>query len=66
MIQHDNNYLTIYKHCSSLIKKIRERVTQGELIALSGNTGKNTTGPHLNFEIWQNGKPIDPQKILSN
>ncbi|MFA5803378.1 MAG: M23 family metallopeptidase [Melioribacteraceae bacterium] len=64
MIQHDNNYLTIYKHCSSLIKKIRERVTQGELIALSGNTGKNTTGQHLHFEIWQNGKPIDPQKIL--
>lgn len=65
MIQHDDNYLTIYKHCSLLIKKIRERVTQGELIALSGNTGKNTTGPHLHFEIWQNGKPIDPQKILS-
>ncbi len=66
MIQHDNNYLTIYKHCSSLIKKIRERITQGELIALSGNTGRNTTGPHLHFEIWQNGKPIDPQKFLSN
>jgi len=65
MIQHDNNYLTIYKHCSLLIKKIRERVTQGELIALSGNSGKNTTGPHLHFEIWQNGKPVDPQKILS-
>lgn len=65
MIQHDENYLTIYKHCSSLLKKIRERVTQGELIALSGNTGKNTTGPHLHFEIWQNGKPIDPQNILS-
>ena len=65
MIQHDDNYLTIYKHCSSLIKKIRERVTQGELIALSGNSGKNTTGPHLHFEIWQNGKPIDPQKFLS-
>ena len=65
MIQHDDNYLTIYKHCSSLIKKIRERITQGELIALSGNSGKNTTGPHLHFEIWQNGKPIDPQKILS-
>lgn len=65
MIQHDNNYLTIYKHCSSLIKKTRERIIQGELIALSGNTGKNTTGPHLHFEIWQNGKPIDPQELLS-
>ena len=66
MIQHDNNYLTIYKHCSSLIKKIRERITQGELIALSGNTGKNTTGPHLHFEIWLNGKPIDPQKFYQS
>ena len=65
IIQHDDNYLTIYKHCSSLVKKIRERVNQGELIALSGNTGINTTGPHLHFEIWQNGKPLDPQKILS-
>ena len=65
ILQHDDNYLTIYKHCSSLIKRIRERVTQGELIALSGNSGKNTTGPHLHFEIWQNGKPIDPQKFLS-
>jgi len=64
MIQHDDDYLTIYKHCSSLIKKIREHVTQGELIALSGNSGKNTTGQHLHFEIWKDGKPIDPQKIL--
>jgi len=64
IIQHDNNFITIYKHCSSLIAKNREIVNQGELIALSGNSGKNSTGPHLHFEIWQNGKPIDPQKIL--
>jgi len=64
IIQHDNNYISIYKHCSLLIKNMRERVTQGELIALSGNSGQKTTGPHLHFEIWQNGKPIDPQKIL--
>lgn len=64
MIQHDKNFITIYKHCSSLLKKARDVVSQGELIALSGNTGKNTTGPHLHFEIWQNGKPVDPGKIL--
>ena len=64
IIQHDQGYTTIYKHCSSLIKKESDVVSQGELIALSGNSGKNTTGPHLHFEIWQNGKPIDPQKIL--
>ena len=64
MIQHDKNYISIYKHCSTLLKKVRDMVSQGELIALSGNSGKNTTGPHLHFEVWQNGKPFDPQKIL--
>ena len=64
IIQHDQNYITVYQHCSSLLKKARDVVSQGELIALSGDSGKNTTGPHLHFEIWQNGKPVDPQKIL--
>ncbi len=64
MIQHDKNFITIYKHCSSILKKIRDVVSQGELIALSGNSGKDTTGPHLHFEVWQNGKPVDPQKFL--
>jgi len=64
IIQHDQGFTTVYKHCSSLLKKERDVVCQGDLIALSGNSGKNTTGPHLHFEIWQNGKPLDPQKIL--
>jgi lipoprotein NlpD len=64
IIQHDQGFTTVYKHCSSLLKKERDIVSQGDLIALSGNTGKNTSGPHLHFEIWQDGKPIDPQKIL--
>ncbi len=64
MIQHDLNYISVYKHCSSLLKKERDIVTQGELIALSGNSGRNTTGSHLHFEIWHNGKPIDPEKFI--
>jgi len=64
IIQHDQEFTTVYKHCSSLLKKERDVVSQGDMIALSGNSGKNTTGPHLHFEIWQNGKPVDPQKIL--
>ncbi len=63
---HIDGYITVYKHCSSLIKHQRERVKQGELIALSGNTGKHTTGPHLHFEIWKDGKPIDPEKLIIN
>lgn len=64
IVNHDNDYITIYKHCSSLLKKQRDFVRQGELIALSGNSGKNTTGPHLHFEIWHKGKPINPEEIL--
>jgi murein DD-endopeptidase MepM/ murein hydrolase activator NlpD len=66
MIQHGNDYITIYKHCSSLLKKTRDIVNQGELIALSGNSGYNTTGPHLHFEVWHKGKPIDPKTIFLN
>lgn len=66
IISHSENYISVYKHCSSLIKKEREKILQGELIALSGNSGEITTGPHLHFEIWQNGKPVDPEKFLIN
>jgi len=64
IIQHDNGFITIYKHCSTLIKKEREFVVQGELIGLSGNSGKNTTGPHLHFEIWKDGKPMNPKEFF--
>ncbi|MCL6099016.1 MAG: M23 family metallopeptidase, partial [Bacteroidetes bacterium] len=66
IMQHDDGFITIYQHCSALLKKVRDYVSQGELIALSGNTGTNSTGPHLHFEIWQNGKPIDPKTVLIN
>jgi len=64
ILNHSDGYLSVYKHCSLVIKKEREFVRQGELIALSGNSGLATTGPHLHFEIWLNGKPIDPESIL--
>ena len=64
IVAHPGNYISVYKHCSSLLKKERDTVVQGELIALSGNTGEITTGPHLHFEIWKEGKPINPITIL--
>jgi murein DD-endopeptidase MepM/ murein hydrolase activator NlpD len=64
IINHQENYVTKYLHCSSLLKKNGDIVRQGELIALSGNSGSESTGPHLHFEIWKDGKPINPSEVL--
>lgn len=64
IISHSRGYFTVYKHLSQILKKERDYVRQGDVIALSGNTGKLTTGPHLHFEIWKYQTPIDPQKVL--
>jgi len=66
IIQHKDNYLSIYLHCSAILKTVRQVVVQGEIIALSGNTGTNTSGAHLHFEIWQNSKPINPKGLFIN
>jgi len=64
ILSHSKGYITIYKHLSQVLKKERDFVKQGDIIGLSGNTGRLTTGPHLHFEIWKYQTPIDPQKIL--
>lgn len=64
-IQHSNNLLTMYKHNSSLLKKTGDTVKAGDVIAIIGNTGEHTTGPHLHFELWYNGTPVDPQKYVT-
>ncbi len=66
IINHKENYVTKYMHCSSLLKKEGDFVYQGELIALSGNSGTESTGPHLHFEIWKDGKPVNPLEFLTN
>ncbi len=66
IILHSYNYITFYKHCSSVLKRERDIVEQGELIALSGNSGTQSTGPHLHFEIWRDGHAIDPETVLLN
>jgi murein DD-endopeptidase MepM/ murein hydrolase activator NlpD len=65
MIQHDQNIVTVYKHNSELLKRQGEKVKAGEVIAIMGNTGKETTGPHLHFELWVNGNPINPEDYIS-
>ncbi|OAV43994.1 M23 family metallopeptidase [Lewinella sp. 4G2] len=63
-IQHDNNLISFYKHNSQLLKKVGERVKVGEAVAIIGNTGELTSGPHLHFEIWHRGEPVDPVAAL--
>ncbi|MGI8892812.1 MAG: M23 family metallopeptidase [Bacteroidia bacterium] len=59
-IQHSNNLFSLYKHNSALLKKEGNYVKAGEVIAIIGNSGENSSGPHLHFELWHNGKAINP------
>lgn len=63
-IQHGQDFISVYKHCGSLLKEEGDMVKGGEAIALVGNTGENTTGPHLHFELWHKGRAIDPSKYI--
>ena len=63
-VQHSQNLVSVYKHCGSLLKKVGDSVKAGEAIALVGNTGEKTTGPHLHFEIWNKGRALDPSKYI--
>lgn len=64
-VQHDHDLISIYKHNSSLLKKTGKRVEAGEVIAIIGNTGKRTNGPHLHFEMWYRGSPKNPEDYIS-
>jgi murein DD-endopeptidase MepM/ murein hydrolase activator NlpD len=64
-IQHSNNLLSVYRHNSALLKKQGDYVKAGEVIAIIGNSGELSEGPHLHFELWFNGSPMDPQKYIS-
>ena len=63
-VQHGQNLVSVYKHCGSLLKKVGDSVKAGEAIALVGNTGEKTTGPHLHFEVWNKGRALDPTKYI--
>jgi murein DD-endopeptidase MepM/ murein hydrolase activator NlpD len=63
-LKHANGYVSFYKHNAQLLKPVGAYVRAGEPIAVIGNSGENSTGPHLHFELWKNGVPIDPQPFL--
>jgi len=64
-IQHKNGYVSIYKHNALLLKRMGDAVIGGEAIALIGNTGELSTGPHLHFELWFKGAPVNPEEYIA-
>ena len=64
-IQHSENFISFYKHCSVLLKNVGDIITTGENIAIIGNSGELSSGPHLHFELWKSGAPLDPSLYIS-
>lgn len=64
ILEHSNELISIYKHNGSITKAQGDLVKAGEVIALSGNTGELSTGPHLHFELWSKGYPINPTNFI--
>jgi len=64
-IQHSNNLFSLYKHNSALLKKAGDFVKAGDVVAIIGNSGELSQGPHLHFELWFNGTPIDPMQFVA-
>ncbi len=64
IINHSEGIMSVYKHCETLTKNQGDVVRTGEVIATAGNTGTQSTGVHLHFELWKNGHPVDPTNFI--
>lgn len=64
-VQHNNNIVSVYKHNSALLRKAGDFIKAGQPVAIIGNTGELTTGPHLHFELWYNGNPVNPADYMT-
>ena len=63
-IQHESDIISVYKHNAELLKNTGDKVNAGEAIAIIGNTGEFSTGPHLHFELWHNGNALNPEQYI--
>ncbi|MFO7671615.1 MAG: M23 family metallopeptidase [Bacteroidales bacterium] len=63
-IQHDNELISVYKHNAALFKSVGQKVVAGDAIAIVGNSGELTTGPHLHFELWHDRVPLNPADYI--
>lgn len=64
-VQHRGNIISLYKHNAELLKKVGSFVNAGEIISIVGNSGEMTDGPHLHFELWYNGNPLNPEEFVT-
>lgn len=64
-VQHDDSFVSFYKHNSTLLKEEGTFVKAGEVLAIIGNSGEQSDGPHLHFELWNNGNPVDPKDYIN-
>jgi len=64
IIEHNQELISVYKHNSAITKTQGDLVKAGEVIAMSGNTGELSTGPHLHFELWSKGYPVNPTNFI--
>ena len=64
-IQHKNGYFSLYKHNSVLLKSVGDFVSIGDHIAIIGNSGELSSGPHLHFELWHDGIPVNPENYIA-
>jgi len=65
IIEHENHLISVYKHNALSTKEQGDFVESGEVIATSGSTGELSTGPHLHFELWYNGYPVNPTDFIN-
>tara|TARA_B110000003_G_scaffold265577_1_gene291592 strand:- start:890 stop:1741 length:852 start_codon:yes stop_codon:yes gene_type:complete len=65
VIQHEDGYVSIYKHNSLILKDVGDFVNAGDHIAIIGNSGEFSTGPHLHFELWRKGSPLNPENYIN-
>lgn len=63
-IQHNQDFISTYKHCSALLKSAGDVVSAGEVIALVGETGTDAHASQLHFELWKKGKAVNPEKFI--
>lgn len=64
IVKHAKNFVSVYKHNGTLLKEQGDFVKSGEVIATVGSTGELTTGPHLHFELWSGGYPVNPTTFI--